>query len=282
MPGYRRAVSSAADQPAGRQGMAGDPTPGAESVLGKVMAVLQAFRPDDHALPLAELVRRTGLPKTTAHRLLGDLVDARLLERDSHGGYRLGGRLFELGMRASVERRLLEVAVPFLQDLYERTHETVHLGVLEGTEVVYVSKIGGHRQAQTPSRVGGRMPLHCTAIGKALLAHAGEALFGEVVTAGLERRTPRTITGPGLLRRQLDKAVETGVAFEHEESAVGLVCVAAPVLDVHDRPLAAVSVTGPVTRFRPDQHVAPVRAAAAGIAATLARRAVLGAGEVTR
>lgn len=248
----------------------------ADTVLGKVMAVLQAFGPEDYALSLAELVRRTGLPKTTVHRLLAALVQARLLERDSVGRHRLGGQLFELGMRASVERRLLEVAVPFLQDLYERTRETVHLGVLEGREVVYVSKIGGHRQAQTPSRVGGRMPLHCTAIGKVLLAHAGDDLLRAVVDAGLQRRTPRTLTAPGLLRRQLDRAVETGVAFEYEESAVGLVCVAAPILAPDDSVLAAVSVTGPVTRFRPEQHVASVRAAATGIAATLARRSAMG------
>jgi len=107
------------------------------TVLGKVLAVLHAFRPDDDELSLAELGRRTGLAKGTLHRVAADLVSARLLDRVG-GGYRLGGQLFELGMRASVERGLLEVAIPFMQDLYERTHETVHLGIREGTEVVYV------------------------------------------------------------------------------------------------------------------------------------------------
>ena len=102
------------------------------SVLSRAMAVLSAFGADDHALELHEIVARTGLPKTTVHRLLGELTSLRLLERDDSGRHRLGGRLFELGMQASVERRLLEVAMPFLQDLYERTHATVHLGVREG------------------------------------------------------------------------------------------------------------------------------------------------------
>lgn len=245
-----------------------------DTVLGKVLAVLSAFQTDDHDLRFAEIMRRTGLAKGTLHRVLGDLVDARLVERTEHG-YRLGVRLFELGMRASVERGLLEVATPFMEDLYERTHETVHLGVLEGQEVVYVAKIGGHRQATSPSRLGGRMPLHCTAIGKALLAHSDQELVAKVLSTRLERRTPRTVTGPGLLRKQLERAVETGVAFEHEESAVGIVCVAAPVLDADDRPVAAISLTGPVTRFHPEPHASSVRAAAAGIAATLARRAAL-------
>ncbi|MCD4527266.1 IclR family transcriptional regulator [Nocardioides sp. cx-173] len=255
--------------------MSSDPRPpDTDTVLGKVVAVLSAFHADDHDLRLAELVRRTGLAKGTLHRVLSDLVATRLVERTEHG-YRLGGRLFELGMRASVERRLLEVATPFMEDLYERTHETVHLGVLEGREVVYVSKIGGHRQASSPSRIGGRMPLHCTAIGKALLAHSDPALVDEVLAGRLDRRTPRTVTGPGLLRRQLERVLEAGVAYEHEESAVGIVCVAAPVLDADDRPIAAVSLTGPVTRFHPETHATSVRAAAAGVAATLARREAL-------
>jgi DNA-binding IclR family transcriptional regulator len=242
-----------------------------DSVLGRAVLLLEAFTADDHELPLAELVRRTGLPKSTAHRLLGELVDLRLLERTPHG-YRLGGRLFELGMRASVERGLMEVAIPYMEDLYERTHETVHLGVREGTEVVYVAKIGGHRQAVAPSRIGGRMPLSCTAIGKALLAFAPTEVTDEVVLAGLERRTPRTIVAPGVLRRQLGAVRERGVSYEHEESTVGISCVAAPVLDPDEQVIAAISVTGPVTRFRPESAAPAVRAAAAGIAATWARR----------
>jgi len=246
-----------------------------DTVLGKAVTILRAFTVDDQVLSLAELVRRTGLHKATVHRLARDLVANRLLDRVEPGGYRLSGGLFELGLRASVERSLLEVAMPFLQDLYERTHETVHLGVREGTEVVYVAKIGGHRQAVAPSRTGGRMPLHCTAIGKALLAHADPALRQQVLAGPLERRTPRTVVAPGLLRRQLEAVLESGVAFEHEESAPGLTCVAAPVLVRGTEAVAAISVTGPTTRFRPDQHVAAVRAAATGLASTVARREAL-------
>lgn len=244
------------------------------SVLGKTMAILHAFTAEDHGVAFADLQRRTGLPKGTLHRVATDLVTARLLDRRD-GLYHLGGQLFELGMRASVERGLLEVATPFLEDLYERTHETVHLGLREGAEVVYVAKMGGHQQAKAPSRLGGRMPLHATAIGKALLAHAPDEVRAGVLGRPLARFSPRTITAPGILRQQLDQVVERGVAFEFEESAVGIACVAAPVFDVDDTTIAAVSVAGPVTRFRPQNHAASVHAAAAGIAATLARRATL-------
>src|SRR4051812_20987695 len=167
-----------------------DRTPDRDTVLGKAAAVLFSFSAEDNHLTLVELTQRTGLAKSTVHRLASDLVALRLLERDE-AGYRLGGQLFELGMRASVERGLLEVATPFLEDVYERTHETVHLGVLEGTEVVYVAKIGGPRQASAPSRIGGRMPLHCTALGKALLAWSPPSLLQEVVAGGLEKRARR-------------------------------------------------------------------------------------------
>ena len=214
------------------------------TVLGKAVAILRAFGPGDSVLPLAELVRRTELPKPTVHRVAGDLVTHRLLDKTPHG-YRLSGGLFELGLLASAERTLLEVAMPFLQDLYERTHETVHLGVREGTEVVYLAKIGGHRQAKAPSRTGGRMPMHCTAIGKVLLSYADPELQHEVLNGPLPRRTPHTLVAPGLLRRQLDRVVEAGVAYEREESTPGLLCVAAPVLDLDGHSaIAAISVNG--------------------------------------
>lgn len=244
------------------------------SVLGKVMTILHAFSADDHGLSLAELQRRTGLPKGTLHRVAGDLVGAGLLDRRD-GDFHLGSHLFELGMLASVERTLIEVATPFMEDLYERTHEVVHLGIREGTEVVYVAKVAGHKGARTPTRVGGRMPLHATALGKALLAHAPQDVWVTVLSGPLDRLTPRTLTAPGRLRSQLDQIVQQGVSYEYEESTMGVVCVAAPVLDADDRPVAALSIAGTVTRFRPEQHAASVRAAANGVAATLARRAQL-------
>lgn len=242
-----------------------------DTVIGKVTEILRSFGPDDAELTLAELVRRTGLHKATVWRLARDLVGAGLLDRTEHG-YRLSGGLFELGMRASVERGLLEIAMPFLQDLYERTRETVHLGLMDRSEVLYIAKIGGHRQASSPSRTGGRMPLHCTGIGKALLAHAETEVRRSVLAGPLERRTPNTLVAPGLLNTHLLHVREQGVAFEFEESTPGIACVAAPILDVDSNALiAAVSVTGPLHRFRPQQHAHAVRAAAVGIAATLNR-----------
>ncbi len=249
-------------------------SPVLDTVLGKAVAVLDAFTADDTALSLAELGRRTGLAKGTLHRIAAALVRARLLERRGTD-YRLSTRLFALGMRASVELGLIEVATPFLEDLYEHTHETVHLGVRDGLDVVYIAKIGGHRPVASPSRIGGRMPLHCTAIGKTLLAHADASLLPAVLERGLHRLAPRTIGSATVLDGQLKTIAETGIAYEYEESAMGIVCVAGPVTDRAGEVVAAVSVTGPADRFVPARHRGQVRAAAAGISATLARRAEL-------
>ncbi|GAA1003546.1 IclR family transcriptional regulator [Acrocarpospora pleiomorpha] len=246
-----------------------DVTVGTKTVLGKATLILRSFAIGDQALPLAELVRRTELHKATVYRLCQELVALRLLSRDG-SGYRVSGGLFELGMRASAERGLLELAIPFLQDLYERTHETVHLGVLDGAEVVYVSKINGHRQVRSPSRVGGRMPLHCTAIGKVLLAFGDPSLRQSVLSKPLERRTPHTIVAPGSLSKAVAAIRRTGVAFEREESALGITCVAAPLVGA-DGAVAAISLTGPTGRFRPERHVGALRATAVALSNAVRR-----------
>ena len=180
--------------------------------------------------------------------------------------------MFELGMRASTERTLLEISSPFLEDLRAAVGETVHLGVREGIEVVYLAKLAGRHHAVAPSRTGGRLALSCTALGKALLAHAPPDAFRDVVLAGLKRRTPRTVVAPGLLSRQLADVRRRGVSFEYEESRVGLACVAAPVFDGDGDVVAAVSVAGPVPGFVPERAADRVRGTAQAISVALARR----------
>lgn len=243
-------------------------SPYSSTVLGKTALVLRAFTTEDQGLRLADLGRRTGLPKTTLHRLCGDLVAAGFLDRTGDT-YRLGRLMFELGMRASVERDLLEVATPYLEELRALVNETVHLGVREGIEVVYIAKLTGHRQAVAPSRRGGRLGLYCTAVGKALLAYASPDVVDSVIANGLRRRTPRTITNPKVLSEQLAQVRETGVAYEYEESRVGLVCVGSPIFGPSGEVVAAVSVAGPVTRFHPGTHADQVKRTAQGIGRAL-------------
>jgi IclR family transcriptional regulator, acetate operon repressor len=238
------------------------------SVLGRAFTLLTAFRVGDAELTLAELCRRTGLPKATAHRLLAELAAWDVVER-TPTGLRLGMRLFELGQLAPHQRGLREAAAPFLADLFEATHETVHLAVLDGVEVVYLHKLDATSGPKVPSRIGGRMPAHCTGVGKAMLAFSPRPVLEQVLAAGLTRRTPRTVIAPGLLDRELAGIREHGVAEEHEESTVGIACVAAPVLDVDGRALAAISITGWANRMDTRRFASAVRTAALGLSRTL-------------
>jgi IclR family transcriptional regulator, acetate operon repressor len=237
------------------------------ATLERAFAVLAAFeRSGREVLTLADLSRETGLPKTTAHRLVHLLVAERVLERRD-GGYRLGMRLFELGELVPRKRDLREAALPFIQDLYEATHETVHFAVLDGTDVLYLERISGHRRVKVPSAVGGRLPAHCTGVGKALLAFT-PAVADAVLRGPLVRRTPYTITVPAVLRSELERIGETGIAIDREESTAGVSCVAAPVM-VRGSAVAAISVTGPTGRLRLDALAPAVRTAALGLSRTL-------------
>lgn len=232
------------------------------SMVGRAFALLTAFRSGDDELSLAELCRRTGIAKPTAHRLLGELAALGVVERGENGAVRLGLPLFELGQLVPRQRDVQVVAEPFLADLFEATHETVHLAVPDGTDVVYVQKLAPGGGPDIPSRLGGRMPAYCTGVGKALLAFGPPDRLAAVLAAGLPRRTPRTVIAPGLLRSELESVRRRGLAEEREESAPGIACVAAPVLDAEGRAVAALSITGWANRLQ-TRFVAPaVRTAA--------------------
>ncbi|MFI1709129.1 IclR family transcriptional regulator [Streptomyces griseoruber] len=236
-------------------------------MLDKAAAVLDCYRPDGGAFRLTEIAVRTGLAKTTAFRLCADLVRLGLLERDGET-YRLGGKLFELGSLVPRRLDLREVALPFLQDLFEATHETVHLGVREGHEVVYVERIHGHQTLSLPSRIGGRLPLSCTGVGKALLAFSGSELVDEVLAAPLPRLTPHSVTDAARLRTAIEQIQVSGLAYEEQEAALGVSCIASPVFD-GPTAVGALSVAVPRGRFHPAQLAPAVRTAALGLSRVL-------------
>ncbi|MFF8594485.1 IclR family transcriptional regulator [Streptomyces sp. NPDC015220] len=212
------------------------------SLLEKAAKVLSAFQSAEPRLTLTQVVQRSGIPRSSAHRILDQLVQLRWLEREGHD-YRLGMGMLELGALASHHNRLRRAALPHLHALHESTGHLVHLTVLDGAEVVYLERIGGSDDGGVPSRVGGRQPAHCTAAGKAILAFGDAALVEQVIHGGLRARTPRTITRPESLRRELAAVRERGVAFDHEEGFRGVSCVAAPLRGA-GRAVAAISVCG--------------------------------------
>ncbi len=231
------------------------------AVIDRVSLVLDAFDGPGR-LTLAQIVRRTGLPRSSAHRMLERLVQLRWLRRNGRD-YELGMRLVELGSLAVHQDRLHKAAIPRLHELHAATGLVVHLAVLDGTDVVYMEKVGDRMAAAIPTRVGGRRPAHCTAVGKAMLAFADDA---DTLEADLlPRLTKYSISTHAQLRNELLKVRSHGTAFDREESLPGLGCVAAPIGDPGEA-VAAVSVCGPMSRMMFDQRlVAPVRMAAMGI-----------------
>lgn len=229
-------------------------------MLRRASDILSALDAGHPIRSLADLSRTTGLPRSTTHRMCAELVGLGLLERVD-GGYRLGLRLFELGELVPRQRGLRETALPYMEDLRAATGATVHLGVLEGVEVVYLQILRTPGGPRLPSRIGGRLPAHATGLGKAMLAYSPAEVVAARVAAGLPALTPRTIVTPGLLARELSSIRERGVALDREESTLGLLCTAAPVLDGGGHVVGAISVSGISARLL-DRSGLAVRTAA--------------------
>lgn len=215
------------------------------------MGIFDAFTFQEQDLSLAELSRRLKVHRSTLHRLLLALCRYRLLEQNPRTRrFRLGLRLFELGNQAVAGVQLREVARPHLRELTAETGETSHLVVLDEGEALYLEKFESSNALRMPSRVGRRVPAHCTAVGKVLLAHLPEQeLDGVLQARGLGRFTAHTLTTPQALKAELRRIRERGYAVDNEEIEEGLRCVGAPVRNYTGEVVGSVSIAGPSSRL---------------------------------
>jgi DNA-binding IclR family transcriptional regulator len=239
------------------------------SMAGRALALLGAFDAGHPRLRLTELARRAELPLATVHRLARELVSWGALERDDGGYYSIGLRLWEAATLAPVAGRLREIALPFMQDLYEATRENIHLAVHDGFDALYVEKLSGHRSVPVISRIGARLPLHSTGVGKALLAHADAAFVRSYVARPLPRFTRYTITERARLLREVRATADRGYALTNEEMTLGSCSVAVAIPADGYEPAGALGVV--VRSVRPDlvRMVPDLRAAAEAIARRL-------------
>jgi DNA-binding IclR family transcriptional regulator len=214
------------------------------SMVERMTAIMDAFDHPSLRLTLEEVAERTGLPRSTTHRILDQLVQLGWIARTDRG-YGLGQRALGLGRRQTdtgVELR--HAAAPHLHELQVRTGLVVHLSVLDGADIVYLDKLGGRAAAAVPSRVGERAPAHTTAGGKAVLALLPQTEVENLLQGRLRRRTARTINDLTTLRQELHRVRQRhGLAFEEGESVPGVSCVAAAVQGT-DGPVAAISLCG--------------------------------------
>jgi DNA-binding IclR family transcriptional regulator len=214
---------------------------GPPGAVEKSFVVLERVAASPQPLGVSELARQTGLPKSTVHRILAILVDFGLIRR-GQDGYRLGRRLTDPPAQPTDRRRVLlrERVVPYLLDLYELTHEAVHLAVLSGTEVVYLDRLHGRRSAIAAVRASTGAPAHRIAVGRVLLAYS--AL--EVQSRYLNEGPGRSAAGGTDLDAQLTRIREQGIAVGQDEPIQGIRTAAAPVLGPDRLAVAAIAVTG--------------------------------------
>lgn len=249
--------------------MAGRSSAPGASVTSKALALLGAFDEKHRHLSLTELADRASLPLPTAHRLVAELVDWGALARTDDGHYVVGRRLWDVGLLAPVQTGLRQLASPYLHDLYGATLATVHLAVRDDLEALYLDRLAGHASVPVVSRIGSRLPLHATGVGKVLLAHAPDEVQARAL-GSLNRLTPYTVTQPGLLRRQLTRVVRDDYATTVEEMTLGACSVAVPIRR-GEEVVASLGIVLPTLGKERPRLVAALQVAARGIGRALGR-----------
>jgi len=219
----------------------------------RAAAILRAFTHERPTLHFSEIADAVALPKSTTHRLLSTLIDVGFMEQRQDGTYALGIGLFEVGSLAFANVNLRAVAQPFVRQLMDETEETVHVGVLDAFAVVSLEQASSPHSLRAEVYVGKRAPLHCTAVGKAILAYLDDPVWlGRFGTRTLERHTEVTIVDHGELRSELAAIRRRGYAIDNEEHEVGVRCVGAPIRDASGAVVGSLSISGPSARVTPD------------------------------
>ena len=223
--------------------------------IERASLILDILGTSPQGLSIGGLSEKTGFPKGTTHRLLTSLAYFDYVRQDSMTkNYHLGFKLVELGNRLLNQIDIRTEAHPYLIELAERTKETVHMVILDRNEALYVDKVDASAHAgglRMVSMLGSRIPTHCSAVGKAMLAFLPEERLVSIVKdKGLPRRTENTITDIEELKKHLQLIREQGYAFDDEENERGIKCVGAPIQDQSGKVKAAISISVPSIRIR--------------------------------
>jgi len=219
--------------------------------VGDALEILNVLSHSQRPMGIAELSKEIGAGQSKVHRILDTLKYWRCVEQDeTTRKYFLGSKVLEFAMKKLESTDLIQIAAPFLNELVGLCEETVHLAVLDKGQVLYLDKKTGPQAVGIISKVGQRLPAHCTGLGKVLLAYSAEEQLSKVIKEiGLSRFTPNTITDENVLRKELGKVKELGYAEDNEEIEAGLCCIAAPVRNFKGDVVAAISISIPEFRF---------------------------------
>lgn len=223
------------------------------SSVANAARVLKSFSSAQTTWGVSELAKHLDLSTSTTHRILSTLEDEALLDQEpSTGRYRLGLTVFDLAAAAPTERSLHEAALTAMFELRSRTGETVQLGVLDGREVVYVERLNSPHTLDVFRDFGRRNAAHCSSAGKSLLAFIPHRERARLLDGWqLPAVTKHTITDMDKLEREIKTVRRRGYAENREESELGVVSIAAPIMDSLGAAVAALSLVGPVERMDP-------------------------------
>ena len=213
------------------------------------MSLLEAFRPGEGAVRLVDLASRTGLTRSTAHRLLNVLATRGFVSAVEDGRYAIGLKMWEIGLRSMHPGDLSRFAQPYLQDLASTSGETAHLAIRDGNQAVYLARVVSPQRIAAQTQVGLRVPLYCTATGKALVAFGGEDVIAQVMAEKRVKVTAETVIDEKMLRQELERTRERGYSVnmgQHHSETAG---VASPVIGATGEVIAAFGVAGPRYHF---------------------------------
>ncbi|MGP4069511.1 IclR family transcriptional regulator [Halobacillus sp. B29] len=219
--------------------------------VDRALSILQLLQDNSEGMGVTEIAHRLGVAKSTVHRLLASLKQKGYVKQDEMlEKYRLGLKLLELGETVSENIDIRTTANPYLVKLAQETGETIHLGIREETEVIYVDKVERYAPIRMYSSVGKRAPLYCTGIGKALLAFVSSKVQDHLMSIlTLKEYTPYTITDKDVLKNHLEHIRKHGYSIDNEEHERGIRCAAAPIWNHRGEAIAAISVAGSTSRM---------------------------------
>lgn len=225
--------------------------------LVRALSILDGLALADEGTTLTEIAQQIGLSPSTAHRLLTTLEQARYVHFDAERKlWAVGVQAFITGSAFLKTRNLVLCARPHMRALMEETEETVNLAVADQNEAIYLAQVECRHMMRAFARPGGRVPLHCSSVGKVLLAAMTDIELAKVLhDRGLPKVTIKTITTPSALKADLALVRDRGYALDDEEHAVGLRCVASVIYNENSDPIGAVSLSGPMARI-PDERIA--------------------------
>jgi DNA-binding IclR family transcriptional regulator len=228
--------------------------PTTSSTALKALQVLETVAASAQPVSLSAVAEVVGTDKSTAYRMLSTLLEAGYLVRDdSTKRYRLSYKVVSLSRNLLAENEVFQLSREMLERVTTTTHETVHLCVLDGGETVLVQKVKGTQLVAVDFQIGDRSPLHCTSIGKALLAFQDVRYIESIIAGGLISRARNTITDPDVFRTELHRVRSQGYALDDHEFEDSMRCIAAPIFERDGRVHMGISISGPDSRFTLDK-----------------------------